>query len=103
MFVVINESIDQIRQTIISEGYNPDDYIIDVRDNGFSYYPIYNPKIRKAFEKGDKPIKEDVNDVALSTAYILEDTMTTAETVAFLLLEIASLKAEIETLKGGKF
>ena len=46
-------------------------------------------------------IETDVSEVAQTAAYVLVDAMSTAETVAMLLLEVESLKEELNTLKGG--
>lgn len=45
-------------------------------------------------------IESDVNEVALSTAYTLEDTASIAETLSVALMEIEILKAEIAELRG---
>lgn len=46
--------------------------------------------------------KENIDNVAVTSAMMLEDNMVTAETVAMLLIEIEELKGRVSTLEGGK-
>lgn len=92
--------IEEIKQELIAHGKNPDDFNIKLFENGYSVTPKWFFENKEIAKKEDKPIKEDVNDVAITTAYVLEDSMVIAETVAFLLLKIDSLETEIATLKG---
>ena len=71
---------------------------------------LYNPRplsevqnlklIQRDVEK-IPAIRADVNEVALTAAYILEDNEIVAETLALVLEEIVDLKLEIAKLKGG--
>lgn len=49
-----------------------------------------------------KALQIDVNDIAETVAFSLEDSISLGETVALLLEEVVALRTEIETLKGGK-
>jgi|LSQX01.3.fsa_nt_gb hypothetical protein len=70
---------------------------------------LYNPRplsevqnlklIQRDVEK-IPAIRADVNEVALTAAYILEDNEIVAETLALVLEEIVDLKLEIAKLKG---
>lgn len=93
--------IEEIKNQLMQEGKNPDDFEINVVGDSYSVTPKWFYEQKQIAKQEDKPIIEDVNDVAITTAYVLEDTMTTAETVALLFIKISELEAEIEMLKGG--
>ena len=70
---------------------------------------LYNPKplsevqsfkmTQKDLEK-IPAIEADVNEVALTAAYILEDKEIIAETLALVLEEVSDLKLKMAELKG---
>lgn len=93
--------IGTIKQELLKQGQNPEDFDIQVFEHGYSITPKWFHETKKIAKKEDKPIIEDVNDVAITTAFVLEDNMTVAETLAITLLEIENLKTEIALLKGG--
>lgn len=92
---------EEIKQELIEQGLDIEDFNINVTENGYSITPKWFYEQKQIAKQEDKPIKDDVQDVAITTAYVLEDTMTTAETVALLFIKISELEAEIEMLKGG--
>lgn len=93
-------TIEEIKEQLREQGKDSNDFNITVLENGYSISPKWFYETKQKIKKENKPIIEDINDVAVTTAYVLEDTIITAETVAFLLLEVKNLKDEIKTLKG---
>ncbi|KTE89299.1 hypothetical protein [Desulfitobacterium hafniense] len=73
-----------------------------VAENGriTSAYMLQLPLVLRHLSQEKTTLKEDVEAVAETTAYNLEDTMAVAETLALSLMEIENLKAEIAALKG---
>lgn len=46
--------------------------------------------------------KEDMDEVAITSAATLEDSMSMAETVGFLLMEVNQLKDKVDKLERSK-
>lgn len=94
-------TIDDIKQELISQGKDPDDFNIEITEDRYSITPKRFYEIKQIAKKEDKPIIEDVNAIGKTVAYNLIDMNDIAETLALVLIEINNLKAEIEALKGG--
>ena len=63
-------TIEQIKQQLIDEGQNPDDYSILINNNGYSVWKKkFAPDFMKASEQisesGDKKVKADVDYLAI--------------------------------------
>lgn len=84
------------RDSILSN--NKDKCLIEEQnffDGNFLIFTNENPSANSWIS-----LKEDVTDIAETTAGLLGDSYSTAETLAQALLEIENLKSEIITLKG---
>lgn len=94
-------TIDEVKQELIKQGKDPDDFNIEITENGCSVTPKWFYEQKQISKKENKPIIEDVNAIGETVAYNLIDMNDIAETLALVLIEINNLKAEIEALKGG--
>lgn len=93
--------IEEIKNQLMQEGKNPDDFEINVVGDSYSVTPKWFYEQKQIAKKEDKPIIDDVNTIGETVAYNLIDMNDIAETLAIVLIEINNLKAEIEALKGG--
>lgn len=89
---------DEDRQSIIVK--NSDKYIIEEQNITEGNFLIFTDV--KPIEIEVKELKVDINEIALTSAFMLEDSMTIAEMVGMALSEIEKLKTEIATLKEDK-
>ena len=89
---------DEDRQSVIVK--NSDKYIIEEQNITEGNFLIFTDV--KPIEIEVKELKVDINEIALTSAFMLEDTTTTAEMVGIALVEIEKLKTEIATLKEDK-
>lgn len=94
--------LETAKKDMIAKGLNPNDFNINIKEEMYSATPRRSYVAREVAKNEDKPIKSDVDEVAITSAFILEDSMTTAEMVGMALLEIEELKAEIASLKEDK-
>ena len=93
--------IEEIKNQLIQEGKDPNDFNITITENGYSITPKWFYETKQIAKQEDKPIIEDTNVIGETVAYNLIDMNDIAETLALVLIEINNLKAEIEALKGG--
>ena len=93
--------IEEIKNQLMQEGKDPNDFKINMTGNGYSITPKWFYENKQIAKEQDKPIIEDVNTIGETIAYNLIDINDIAETLALVLIEINNLKAEIEALKGG--
>lgn len=89
--------VEEYRQIIISQGFNPDDFEID--ENGFRP-KWYWENLQKA-KQADKPIIEDINVTAETVVYTIEDVQMLADTVADLMQRVSELEARLEAMQNG--
>lgn len=94
-------TIDEIKQKLVEQGKDPNDFNIKIMQNSYSYTPKWFYEHKKIAKQQDKPIKEDVDVVAETAVTVMSDVSVTAETVAQLMVEIQILKSELEALKNG--
>ena len=93
--------IEEIKNQLMQEGKDPNDFEIDVVGDSYSITPKWFYENKQVAKEQDKPIIEDTNVIGETVAYNLIDINDIAETLALVLIEINNLKAEIEALKGG--
>lgn len=92
-------TIEEIKQELLEQGKNPNDFNIKITENCISVTPKWFYETKQIAKKEDKPIIEDVNTIGETVAYNLIDMNDIAETLAIVLIEINNLKAEIEGRK----
>lgn len=92
--------MEVIRQELVNNGKNPEDFNIEVKENFIKVTPKWSYQIRQLVKEEDRPIIEDVNAVGETLAFVLMDNNDIAETLAFALLKISELETEIAALKG---
>ena len=84
--------IEQIRQNLIDQGFDPDDFDIEITEEGYKVTPKWYWEHLQKAKEADKPIMEDVEVVAETTVYALMDIETLAEMVVYLLNKVEELE-----------
>jgi hypothetical protein len=87
--------IEEIKQELIEQGKNPDDFNITITENGYSITPKWFYENKQIAKKEDKPIIEDVNDVAELTTIVAMDKDELAEMLVYALQRIDELEARM--------
>lgn len=88
-------TLQEINQVLIQQGYNPDDFNIFTFENGYSVTPKRFYETKQIAKKEDKPIIEDINDVAELTTLTSMDKDEVAEMLVYALQRIDELEARI--------
>lgn len=86
---------EQIKQEIINQGKNPDDFNIKITENGYSITPKWYYEQKRIAKLEDKPIIQDVNDVAELTVLTAIDKDEIAEMLVYALQRIDELEARL--------
>lgn len=87
--------IEEIKQHLIDIGHNPDDFNIIITEHGYSITPKWFYESKQIAKKEDKPIIEDVNDVAEFTTITAMDKDEIAEMLVYALRRIDDLEARL--------
>ena len=87
--------IETIKQELINQGKNPNDFNITLTENGYSITPKWFYENKQIAKKEDKPIIQDVNDVAELTTMTALDKDELAEMLVYALIKIDELEARI--------
>ena len=87
--------IDKIKTNLIEQGLDVDDFKITILENGYSITPKWFYETKQIAKKEDKPIIEDVNDVAELTTIVAMDKDEIAEMLVYALQRIDELEARI--------
>lgn len=88
-------NIIEIKKEIISQGKNPDDFNIKITENGYSVTPKWFYENKQIAKKEDKPIVEDVNDMAQLTTITAMDKDELAGMLVYALQRIDELEVMI--------
>ena len=87
--------IDKIKTNLIEQGLDVDDFKITILENGYSITPKWFYETKQIAKKEDKPIIEDVNDVAELTTIVAMDKDELAEMLVYALQRIDELEEMI--------
>ncbi len=88
------ELID-IEKELIKHGKDPKDFNINITENGYSTSPKWYFENKQIAKKEDKPIIEDLNDVAELTTMTSMDKDELAEMLVYALQRIDELEVII--------
>lgn len=88
-------TLGKITQELIEQGKNPNDFNIKVFEEGYSVTPKWFYEDKQIAKEEDKPIVEDVNDVAEFATIIAMDKDEIAEMLVYTLMKIDELEARI--------
>lgn len=88
-------TIEEIKQELINQGENPNDFNIEIFENGCSVTPKWFYEQKQIAKKEDKPIIQDVNNVAELTTIVAMDKDELAEMLVYALQRIEELEAII--------
>lgn len=86
---------DEIINSIIEQGLDPNDFEISITGCGRTVTPKWFYETRQIAKKEDKPIIEDVNDVAELTTITAMDKDELAEMLVYALQRIDELEEMI--------
>lgn len=88
-------TLEEIKEKLIKDGNDPNDFNIYITETGYSVTPkwFYEPK--KIAKKEDKPIKEDVEEVANMTFITAMDKDELVEMLVIALMRIDVLEERI--------
>ena len=87
--------IEEIKNQLMQEGKDPNDFEIDVVGDSYSITPKWFYEQKQIAKKEDEPIIEDVNDVAELTTIVAMDKDELAEMLVYALQRIDELEARI--------
>ena len=87
--------IEEIKNQLMQEGKDPNDFEIDVVGDSYSITPKWFYENKQVAKEQDKPIIEDVNDVAELTTIVAMDKDDIAEMLVYALQKIDELEARI--------
>lgn len=90
--------IEKVRQQLINENLNPDDYVILPNADGTGYQAWkkeFAPDFARFAIQEDKPQKEDIEVVAETAIYTAMDLQQVAEMLVYALQEIEELKGMV--------
>lgn len=87
--------IEEIKNQLMQEGKDPNDFEIDVVGDSYSITPKWFYENKQIAKEQDKPIIEDVNDVAELTTITAMDKDELAEMLVYALQRIDELEARI--------
>jgi len=87
--------IEEIKNQLMQEGKDPNDFEIDVVGDSYSITPKWFYEQKQIAKKEDEPIIEDVNDVAELTTIVAMDKDDIAEMLVYALQRIDELEARI--------
>lgn len=87
--------LEEINQDLIHHGKNPDDFNITITENGYSVTPKWFYETKQIARKEDKPIIQDVNDVAELTTIVAMDKDELAEMLVYALQKIDELEGRL--------
>lgn len=88
-------TIDNIKKELRDLGQNPDDFNINITENGYSVTPKWFYETKQVAKQEDKPIKEDVDIVAETAVFAMMDIQDLAEMLVYALNEIETLKGMV--------
>ena len=86
---------EEIEQKLIDNGKDPNDYNIEINNQGYSIVAKWYCENKEIAKELDKPIKDDVDIVAETTAITMMDMETLAETVVYLMEKVAELEGRL--------
>ena len=87
--------LSTIKEQLVKEHKDPNDFNIKILENGYSVEPKWFYETKQIAKKEDKPIIEDVNDVAELTTIVAMDKDELAEMLVYALQRIDELEARI--------
>lgn len=87
---------EEVRQNLLEQGKDPNDFNIVVTENGHSITPKWFYENKQIAKKEDKPIIEDVNGVAEMTTIVAMDKDDLAEMLVYALQRIDELEERLD-------
>lgn len=87
--------IDNIKQDLINNKQNPDDYDITITEYGYKVVPKWFYETKQIAKKEDKPIIEDLNATAEFATITAMDKDEIAEMLVYALQKIDELEARL--------
>lgn len=89
-------NIDEIKQELLEQGKNPDDFNVVITESGYSVTPKWYFEQKQIAKEEDKPIIEDVNDVAEFATITAMDKDEIAEMLVYALQRLDALEERLD-------
>lgn len=88
-------NLEDIKQELIEQGKSPDDFNIQIAEEGFLVTPKWFYEIKQIAKLQDKPTKDDIDITAETLVLTMMDVEDLAEMIVYALNKIDELEAKI--------
>jgi hypothetical protein len=88
-------NLEGIKQELIEQGKSPDDFNIQIAEEGFLVTPKWFYEIKQIAKLLDKPTKDDIDITAETLVLTMMDVEDLAEMIVYALNKIDELEAKI--------